>query len=224
VGESIVDLADEINATLNTATVSIAVGDTIQVTFPFKPEWNHVTRVRPDGSASFQLVDDVQVAGHKIPELDARLTKLYGEKRQGQEVIELTLTVPTAGGGTPSTSVGGTGLNVYVIGDVDDPGPIALEGRTLTLIEAIGAAGGHLKPTANLRNTVLVRRMTGSNEMRSWRLDADIYSWGDVPPIFLQPRDIVFVPNTAIDDVDIWIDQYIRRILPFPYLIRPTTL
>lgn len=92
----------------------------------------------------------------------------------------------------------------------------------MTLVEAIAAAGGHLKATANLRNTILVRRMA-SGEMRSWRLDADIYRWGQQPPIYLQPRDIVFVPNTAIDEVDIWVDKYIRQMIPLPTLFPPTT-
>ena len=80
------------------------------------------------------------------------------------------------------------------------PGSVRLTGRQVTLIEAIGAAGGHLKDTANLRNTVLIRRIRGSNEMRSWRLDADVYGWGDQPAVFLQARDVAFVPNTAIDE------------------------
>jgi hypothetical protein len=41
--------------------------------------------------------------------------------------------------------------------------------------------------------------------------------------ILLQANDLIFVPNTPIDDVNIWIDQYIRLMIPFPYLI-PTTL
>jgi PAS domain S-box-containing protein len=77
--------------------------------------------------------------------------------------------------------------------------------RTHTLLEVIASAGGHRKATANLSNTILVRRVGG--DMKQWRLDADVYQWGKEPPIWLQPRDIVFVPNTAIDDVNIWVDK-----------------
>ncbi len=218
VGDSIVDLAPEINASLDRANVALAVGDTIQVTFPFKNEWTHEARVRPDGSASFLLIDDVKVVGLSLADLDARLTALYAKKREGVEHIELTVGVVGAGGG--STTSANPGFSIYVIGDVTNPGPIVLAGRALTLLEAIGAAGGPLKPTANLRNIILVRRLGQSGEMRSWRLDADVDRWGSLPPIFLQPRDIVFVPSTAIDDVDIWVDQYVRRMIPFPYLLR----
>ena len=35
---------------------------------------------------------------------------------------------------------------------------------------------------------------------------------GDLP---LVPGDIVFVPRNRISEVDLWIDQFINRLLPF---------
>jgi protein involved in polysaccharide export with SLBB domain len=218
-GNSIAELAPEINGTLDREKLMVAVGDTISVVFPFKKEWNLESRVRPDGSASFFLIDDVQVAGLSLLDLDTRLTNLYREKWNGQEALELTVDVPNRGGvGEVSSNAGGV---VFVVGEVEHPGLVGISGRALTLTEAIGAAGGHKKATANLRNTILVRKLAGTGEMRSWRLDADIYSWGSLPPIFLQDRDLIFVPNTAIDGLDIWVDKYIRQMLPFPYLSAP---
>ena len=92
-------------------------------------------------------------------------------------------------------------------------------GNFLTLFEAIGAAGGILKRTGNLANTMLIRRVRGTNELRSWSLDASIERWGESPAVFLQARDIVFVPNTAVDDVNIWLDQYIRQMIPIPNIL-----
>jgi polysaccharide export outer membrane protein len=225
-GYSIADLAAEINATRDTARTVIVVGDSIRVSFPFKPEWDQSVRVRPDGFASFQLIDEVRVLGMSIAELDTLLTGKYRDK-QGTKDLELTVDVPSAGGSgiTTAGTEGGAGdsdaRTIYVVGEVVNPGPVTLSGRTITLFGAISAAGGHKKATANLRNTILIRLLVSSNEMRSWRLDADIYQWGSLPPIYLQSRDIVFVPNTAIDEVNIWVDQYIRQMLPVPYLIPP---
>lgn len=209
-GYSIRSLAPEINATLASGRATIEVGDTVETTFPFRAEWNHATRVRADGLATFPLIGEVAVAGKTVEELQKVMLDRYGKERDNEK-IDLTIDVqaPTAAGVETSNAV-------FVIGDVTTPGPIPLTGRPLTLFEAIGAAGGHLKRTANLSNTVLVRRVKGTNEMRSWRLDADVYDWGSQPAIFLQARDIVFVPNTAIDDVNIWVDQWIRQMLPLP--------
>ncbi|MFK7739279.1 MAG: polysaccharide biosynthesis/export family protein [Planctomycetota bacterium] len=209
VGYDIRELAAEINATRSVDPLVVSTGDTIRVNFPFKTDWNHEVRVDADGTASFLMLDQVDVGGLTMAEVDKRLTDLY-TKTQAVNADLLTIDV-IAREGTRETEAD----TMFVIGDVTTPGPVEIAGRPLTLIEAISAAGGHLKPTANLRNTILVRRLS-TGEMRRWRLDADIYDWGNVPAIVMQPRDILFVPNTAIDDVDIWVDQYIRRLIPLP--------
>jgi hypothetical protein len=38
-------------------------------------------------------------------------------------------------------------------------------------------------------------------------------------PLYLQPYDVVFIPNTPIDEVAIWVDNHIRRMIPVPYVI-----
>lgn len=212
-GYPITDLAAEINATRDGARATVEPGDTLRVTFPFNEEFDHEARVRADGFASFRLVDELHVAGMRLDDLDAKLTELYRRKQSDRGSIELTVEILNSGVGEP--------LGVYVIGEVEKPGIVEMPGRPLTLVEAISAAGGYKKYTANLHNTILVRRLAGSDVMRSWRLDADVYRWGSEPPIYLQPRDIVFVPNTAIDEVNIWVDKYIRQMLPFPLFFPP---
>ncbi len=213
-GYAIEDLAAEINATLDTAPVRVGAGDHLAIRFPFATELNHETRVKTDGRATFLVVDDVMVEGLTFTELNAKLRELYEKAGKSKE-----LTVDfVAAAGTES----GSPWAVYVVGEVRTPGPVLLSRRRLTLLEAIGEAGGLLKATANPCNITLVRRIVGTNQMRSWRLDAHPSVWGVAPAIFLQPTDIVLVPNTAIDEIDIWVDQYIRQLLPFPYLIAPT--
>jgi protein involved in polysaccharide export with SLBB domain len=214
-GYQIADLAESINATRSVGAVLLQAGDTVKVTFLSKAEWNQDVRIRPDGNASFLGLDDVPLAGLTLAQADDRLTKLYASVNT-DVAVERPLTLDVVGSGA-STGHGAA----YVVGEVTRPGNVELAGPTYTLIEAISAAGGHLKVSANLRNVVLVRRLA-TGEMRSWRLDADIYQWGAVPPIFLQARDIIFVPNTAIDEVDIWVDKYIRQMIPLPIFI-PTS-
>jgi protein involved in polysaccharide export with SLBB domain len=215
-GYQIADLAAEINATRDAGRTLVAPGDTIRLTFPFKMEWNQTVAVRSDGYATFYAIDDVAVAGLKLDDLDRRLSALY-TKLAVPNVDQLTVDITQPA--SPS-SAGAGGESMFVVGEVERPGPIVLAGRSMTLFEAIAAAGGHRKTSANLRNTILVRRLA-SGEMRSWRLDADIYRWGRQPPIYLQPRDVVFVPNTAVDEVNIWVDKYIRQMIPLPTLFPP---
>ena len=217
-GYSMTSLAEEINATLSSSSREVKVGDIITVSFPFQSEWDHVAQVMEDGTASFSLVGELRVLGMSMQRLNDELTKAYDRARNGQRV-DLNASITATGDGEIDAN-----NSLFVIGEVRTPGPIRVNGKRITLVEAISAAGGHLKLTANLGNTILVRRIRGSNEMRSWRLDADVYEWGEHPPIYLQERDVVFVPNTAIDDVNIFVDQWIRQMLPFPiFPISPTT-
>ena len=213
-GYSIRDLADSINATRHVGAHVLQAGDTVKVTFLTKTEWNQQVRIRPDGNAALLGLDDVPLAGLSLAQADELLTKRYASVNT-DVAVERPLSLDLVGVGA-ETAHGAA----YVVGEVRSPGPIQLAGPTFTLVEAIGAAGGHLKASANLRNVVLVRRLA-SGEMRSWRLDADIYQWGALPPVYLQPRDVIFVPNTAVDEANIWIDKYIRQMLPFPYIVPP---
>jgi len=213
-GYSVRDLAESINATRHVGAPVLQAGDVVRITFLTKTEWNQDARIRPDGNASLLGLDDVQLAGLTLAQADEQLTRLYASVNT-DVAVERPLSLDLVGAGTESAHGA-----AYVVGEVNRPGAVALTGATFTLVEALGAAGGHLKSTANLRNVVLVRRLA-SGEMRSWRLDVDIFQWGALPPIYLQPRDVIYVPNTAIDDANIWVDKYIRQMLPFPYIAPP---
>jgi protein involved in polysaccharide export with SLBB domain len=215
-GYSVVDLAESINATRYVGAPVLQSGDVVKVTFLTKSDWNQEVRLRPDGKGAFLGLDDVALVGLTLAQADELLTGLYA-KVNTDTPVERPLSVDLAGtaGGAAGESVAAAGA-AYVVGEVRAPGPITLAGPTMTVTDAIAAAGAHLKASANLRNVILIRRLA-SGEMRSWRLDLDIYEWGKLPPIYMQPRDVVFVPNTAVDEVNIWIDKYIRQNLPLPF-------
>jgi polysaccharide biosynthesis/export protein len=207
-GKPMPRIAAEINATLESDDTVLAPGDVIELTFPEKKDWDQSVKVRPDGHASFAGIDDVLVAGQTVPRLGEVLRLAYAR----------VFTTP------PAIAVGVSTLasrNVYVMGDVHEPGQFPVEGR-ITLTDAIALAGGFIKPTAALQNVMLVRYSPRENRQHAWRIDARPSQWGKGDPILLQAYDTVLVPNTAIDDVDIWIDQHIRLLIPFPYLVTPS--
>ena len=111
-----------------------------------------------------------------------------------------------------------SGPFVYVVGEVLQPGAVPMHNQELNLVEAISKAGGPDKRTALLQDIVLVRRVENKSRVM-WHIDARIDYWGSPVPIVMQRDDVIFVPNTAIDDVNIWVDQYIRLMIPFPYLV-----
>jgi protein involved in polysaccharide export with SLBB domain len=204
------EVALEANATLEPGPSLLVAGDTVQVSWPEFPDRALTAEVRPDGKTTLGFIGEVQVGGLTAVEAEAKiwdaLVKAYGD---GPLKSSVNITFGLQGT-----------RNVYVMGDVIEPGEVPIEGR-LSLVEALAAAGGPRKETAMLEYTLLVRWSPAEKRQRSWRIDASPERWEEGAALLLQPHDVLFIPNTPIDDVDIWVDQYIRRMLPFPGVAAP---
>lgn len=203
-------IANEINATLYTGPTLVEPGDALAVRFPGKAEWNQVALVRTDGCVSFPAIGEVLVAGNPVGELQHRLTERYVELKVFERPdADLILNL----GDPAQTSTSGQG-SITVGGEVKTPGLVGMAGERLTLLDALSRAGGHIKGTALLGNTLMLRRSPRSGLYSSWRIDAREIFWDSSQPIYLQRHDMILVPNTPIDNANIWVDQYINKMIP----------
>lgn len=196
----------------------IAPGDELEIRFAHVPELDATMPVRPDGLISLPLAEGLRAAG-KTPEQLAREI----ESSYQSELIDPRVAVIVRGV---------EGQRVTVSGAVDEPGSIVMTGPT-TILEALSMAGGVLE-TGNMEQIILLRRRASSlakasvvsNGPDDERVYSDIsFIVVDLRALFaraderqnlyLQPRDIVFVPRTRIANVNLWVDQYLRQNLPF---------
>jgi protein involved in polysaccharide export with SLBB domain len=182
-------------------------GDALAVKFYYNPELNEDVVVRPDGMISLQLIGDTEAAGLSPSALAAALTQKYMRELANPKV---TVIVRQFGGQL-----------VYVGGEVGKQGVLTLTGG-LTLFQAIQAAGG-LLDTAHRKQVVLIRK---GRDGRPAGVAIDIrpVESGDHPEqdVLLKPYDVVFVPKSKIANVDVFVDQYVRRLLPpVPFAITP---
>jgi len=205
-GVPLPELVPEINATNTADRMGILPGDLLEVRFTERADWNHETLVRPDGTASFLQLGDLRVGGISIEALDEKLTAAYAATiRQ----FELTVFLKQAGG-----------RMVAVTGAVGDPGLYPLSPR-MTLLEALAGAGGADEIRGNLKDVYFVRWLPAEGRQQTWHIDARTDYWTEADPILLQPYDVIYVPLKTIVHVNLWVDQYIRQMIPFPYLIPP---
>ena len=202
-GRPMSELAAEINATLWVEPGKLGPGDTLDIRFPNFPAWNHNTLVRPDGRATFLSIDDVQVSGLTVEELDLLLTDRYSKTLAQPDVTILVTQVATV-------------RNVNVAGEVVNPGIQPFDAPRLTLIDAIARAGGFHRQFAYPKQTLLVRWNPRTSKNMAWKIDASKDYWYAPEAVLLQPGDLVYVPHKPIVEVDIWVDQYIRLMIPFP--------
>jgi polysaccharide export outer membrane protein len=205
-GRPLPEIAPEINATLYTGPTLVEPGDVLDLRFARKGEWNQTARVRRDGCMSFPALGELRVAGLTVTDLEKSLDEKYRPI-----LVEPALTLNV---GEPAAAGVEGDAGILVTGQVGKPGRVGLRGENLTLVEVLALAGGHLEATALLGNTLMLRRSPQTGLYTAWRIDAREDFWASAEPVYLQRHDLVFVPNTPIDDANIWVDQYISKMLP----------
>jgi protein involved in polysaccharide export with SLBB domain len=181
----------------------IHVGDRLGVQFYQNPELNNDVIVRPDGKISLQLVGDLQAAGIEPVRLSALIDDAYRNE----------LTTPRA-----TVVVRELGGKVYIGGEVNKPGVVPLTDH-LTLVAAVESAGG-FRDTAHLSQVVLIRRDARGQPV-GFAVDVRPVIGGldpglDVP---LQSNDVAYIPRSKIADVNLFVKQYIRDVLPIQFAL-----
>ena len=177
-------------------------GDTISVQFHGREEFDQMDLViREDGRVSTTF-GELDIMGLTIPEAEERIRKVRRvQEALGNPVVAVQLTVPAP-------------RFVWVGGEVLRPGSVAYH-RSMTGLEAMMEVGGNL-PTGKTWNALLIR-YDSQNKRTVHRVNFRDFE----SPLLLLPRDIVYVPRTNIANVNVWVDQYIRRILPVNPTVGP---
>ncbi len=83
----------------------------------------------------------------------------------------------------------------------------------LTALDAIMEAGGFRLPTAEVGSVVILRRQNSSQIGYCIDLKPALKG-GEIRSFYLEPEDIVYVPQTGITEVGQWIDQHINNLIP----------
>lgn len=209
------EVAAEINATLDPAPARFLPGDTVAVRFALDSAMDQTVPVDLEGNAQFVMIGTLRVLGKSPEQLRQELKNAYAGKLSSTD-----LSVNMGGPGLDE-SAAATFRTVHILGEVRSPGSFPILGRRITLLEGLARAGSFDKRTALLKQVLLVRWMPEDGTYRAWEIDARTKHWDSPNQIYLQTHDVVFVPQTPIDVVNIWVDQYIRQMIPFPYLMLP---
>jgi len=178
--------------------LTLSAGDVLDVKFFYLPELDESQIVRPDGFMTLQLIGDVSVQGKTPAELHRELLKRYATHLKN-----------------PSLTIMVRRMNdsrAWVAGEVKRPGPVQMPGR-MTVLEAVMDVGGGTRPTADMKNVLVVRQREGRNYGCLVNL-YDVLKGKEGASFFLQPRDVVYVPPTFITKVNDWVDQYVNKVVP----------
>jgi protein involved in polysaccharide export with SLBB domain len=198
-GQSSLAYADTQKAPPPAEEYRIQAGDQLDIKFFYNKDLNEQVTVRPDGRISLQLVRSIVAAGLTPEQLTDQLTKTYGAHLKDPEIAVIVRSFSSQ--------------RVYVDGEVAKPGLIPLTGPT-TVLQAVSQAGGFLY-TGNATDVMVIRRGPENQPLAMVVNMNKVHNGTDLAQdIYLKPFDIIYVPKTAIADVNLWIEQYMNRMVP----------
>lgn len=161
------------------ADSTLGPGDSFEVSVYGQADLSGKHQIASDGTINFPLVGPIPVGGKDPGEIAAAIRTALNEKQILRD---------------PHVSVfllGQTSKQVSVMGAVSKPGTYPMT-TGMTVIEAIGAAGG-LTPLSSGDSTILTRRIDG--QLKRFKIPIEAISEGQVEDFTLQSGDIIFVPE-----------------------------
>ena len=163
--------------------------------------------VNPDGTIDLPLLHErILATGHTVREVEKTINALYAAGPLKHVVASLSLLTANS-------------RKVYVLGEVKNPGGYDLK-QPVTALQAIALAGGHLSSTADLTSVILISKdVYGKPIGRRLDLKRTLDVGDMASAILIKPYDVIFVPNTFISDVRIFMDQYVRTVSDFTALV-----
>ena len=176
-------------------------GDEIEITVFSAPELTRVVTVGPDGRVALPLIGGVRAADLNASELHDRLVSAYASHLR---MPELTVTPRSYGS-----------RQVFVGGEVARPGIYEMPAQ-IDAFQAVALAGGFL-PSARRGDVLVLSRASGETHVSEVDLSPRAMRQGfpDAQP--LQRYDVVYVPRSAISQVNLFMQQYVRDALPVQF-------
>jgi len=155
--------------------------------------------VNPDGTIDLPLLKErVLCAGHTVAEVEKTVNRLYRDII-GHAVVSVSLSKAMS-------------RKFYALGQVGTPGAYECT-QPITILHALAVAGGYNADTADLTSVILISR-DAQGKPFGRRVDLKkILDVGDMSSaILVKPYDVIYVPNTYIRDVRIFMEQYIGTV------------
>lgn len=154
----------------------LGAGDKLRIEVYKDPQLSQSLQIRPDGKITMPLIGDIGAVGLTPLELRDRLATSLKEYITNPVVTVIVVEAVAS--------------NVYVMGEVNKPGPLTLAGP-LTVLQALAMAGG-FKDFANTKDIRILRRTPSGVQTLRFNYRDAVKGQGDA--VYLRSGDTVIVP------------------------------
>jgi polysaccharide biosynthesis/export protein len=152
-------------------------GDKLRIEVYKDTQLSQNVQVRPDGKITLPLVGDLVAVDRTPIELRDTIAQQLKEYMTNPSVTVIVVEAAAA--------------TAYVMGEVNHPGAVTLQGGPLTVVQALAIAGG-LKDFADTKNIRILRRTAGGVQTIPFNYKEAIRG---AAPVYLRPGDTVVVPD-----------------------------
>lgn len=173
------------------SSYTLRPGDVVQLEVVEDPSLNRSLLVLPDGSVSVPSVGTVQAAGNTVDSLRSAITSGLAPN------FATSPTVYVAVGQVATSTGGGGGMSVYVMGEVTTPGKIRVSSGT-TVLQFLAESGGLTRFAATKRIQIhRTDRKTGEEKVYAFNYHA-VQNGGSSQNIVLKSGDVIVVPERRL--------------------------
>lgn len=182
-------------------TYRLGAGDKIKIKYFITREMDEELTVAPDGTVAPRAIGQLKAEGLTLAALQDCVRKASRRELADQKVV---ISLEEA-----------AGARIYVGGMVANPGAIKLPDTNTGTLQAILLAGG-FTDEARTGQVALIRRGPHNEPMLRLINVRDVIQTGfDANDVPLVAGDIIYVPRSSIAEVNLWIDQFINKVVPF---------
>jgi len=167
----------------STNDVVLKEGDVVKVVFPNGDKMDSVATIRPDGKITLPIIGDVSVSGKTPAQMQKELAEKYSKDIRSSDLISFV--------------VQSSSFQVYVMGSVMRPGKVVSD-HVLTVLDAIMEAGGFDPDKSQLKSVKVVRTKSDRTQTFMVNLQGVQKPGAPLEIFYLQPNDIVMVPQKLV--------------------------
>ena len=167
---------------LEEADYRITMKDVLEIKVYPDEQLSRELTVSPSGTINFPLIGEVQAEGLTPTALERKLTALLEKDYLVYPQVQVKVKEYRA-------------LSVYLLGEVNRPGPykLASEEGSTTLLEAI-AQGGGFSPVANIKKIKIIR--TEGTQKKTYYVNGEDVIKGKAKDVVLRANDIIVVEQS----------------------------
>lgn len=162
------------------ADYRLVPGDKLRIEVYKDTQLSQTLQIRPDGKITLPLAGDLPAAGRTSLELKDAITKSLAEFNTSPNLADMVTVIVLET--VPAT--------IYVMGEVNNPGPQPLNGE-ISVLQALATAGG-FRDFAKTKDIRIQRK--GPAGLTTLRFNYKDAVNGQGKIIYLQPGDTIIVP------------------------------